>query len=147
MMEKRLSALRVGSMMLLVVWWMVISPATGCPSDGGRGCKTCIVNQMKFGCPTCVPILRCMARCLWGGSSRPNCVKKCDCGGGNPKLSDCKRCMSHCKCSCMAYQIQMHYVSIIPTNLLFPCNILILHHFNQLHFLPRSFAWFMLRIN
>ncbi|XP_015878661.3 uncharacterized protein LOC107414952 [Ziziphus jujuba] len=102
MMEKRLCALRVVPMMLLVVWLMMISPAKGCPSDG-RECKTCIVNQMKFGCPACAPILRCMARCLWSGSSRRNCIKRCDCGGGTPKLSDCKKCMSRCKCSCMAY--------------------------------------------
>ncbi|EYU33857.1 hypothetical protein MIMGU_mgv11b015169mg, partial [Erythranthe guttata] len=44
----------------------------------------------------------CMARCLWGGASRPNCTKKCDCSGGYPRLADCKKCLSQCKCSCVA---------------------------------------------
>ncbi|KAL5576332.1 hypothetical protein UlMin_018031 [Ulmus minor] len=97
-MEKKSSALAVAAMVLLVLWVM-ISPAEGCPYDGSK-CRECIVKQMKCGCPPCVPKLRCMARCLWGGTSKFNCINRCDCGGG-PKLSDCKKCMSKCKCSCM----------------------------------------------
>ncbi|XP_050368194.1 uncharacterized protein LOC126786415 [Argentina anserina] len=112
MEKKRRCALVVLPLMLLLMWQTALgevlaNPASGCgcqscPANGGE-CRTCIVNQMKFGCPTCVPILRCMARCLWGGSSRMNCTKKCDCGGGTPKPSDCKKCMARCKCSCMSF--------------------------------------------
>ncbi|KAJ0017520.1 hypothetical protein Pint_09698 [Pistacia integerrima] len=79
----------------------VMSPALACQSDRGE-CKDCVVDQMKYGCPKCVPLIHCMARCLWGGSSRAKCVNKCDCNGAKPRLSDCKECMSRCKCSCVA---------------------------------------------
>ncbi|XP_062014824.1 uncharacterized protein LOC133731477 [Rosa rugosa] len=111
-MEKRPSTFAVVPLVLLLLWPTVFPEVLACPTTGGgcrscpaKGgeCRSCIVNQMKFVCPRCVPILRCMARCLWGGSSRMNCVKKCDCGGGNPKLSDCKKCMARCKCSCISY--------------------------------------------
>ncbi|KAE7995289.1 hypothetical protein FH972_000107 [Carpinus fangiana] len=88
------------SMMLLMIW-SAISPAQACQASGGE-CRVCIVEQLKFGCPSCVPVIRCMARCLWGGRSRSVCVKRCDCNGGGPKLSDCKKCLSRCKCSCAA---------------------------------------------
>ncbi|KAL6197697.1 hypothetical protein ACLB2K_033303 [Fragaria x ananassa] len=111
-MENRPSTISVVLLMLLLLCPTVFAevlanPASGCgcgtcPANDGE-CTSCIVNQMKFGCPKCVPILRCMARCLWGGTSRMNCIKKCDCGGGTPKLSDCKRCMARCKCSCMSF--------------------------------------------
>uniref|UniRef100_A0A6N2K1W1 Uncharacterized protein n=1 Tax=Salix viminalis TaxID=40686 RepID=A0A6N2K1W1_SALVM len=99
-------------LMMLLMFSSMISPAlASCssggsgtkgsggtkPSDGG-GCKDC--HQMRC-CPTCVPILHCMARCLWGGSSRSKCITRCDCDGGKPTLSDCKKCMSRCKCSCV----------------------------------------------
>ncbi|KAK4259100.1 hypothetical protein QN277_005467 [Acacia crassicarpa] len=83
----------------LVVIVMLVSPVLGC-SPSGRGCKDCIVNQLKQSCPPCSPILHCMARCLWDGTSRSVCIKKCDCNNGYPTLSDCKRCMLKCKCSC-----------------------------------------------
>ncbi|GLT41357.1 hypothetical protein SLA2020_154280 [Shorea laevis] len=100
MEEKKLPSLALGLLLLLMLWFM-IPPGMACPSDGS-GCKECIVNQMKYGCPSCVPLLRCMARCLWSGTCRSDCIKRCDCGGGKPSLSECKKCMSRCKCSCMA---------------------------------------------
>ncbi|GMY36723.1 hypothetical protein FCV25MIE_31965 [Fagus crenata] len=93
------SKLAFMSMMLLMIW-LVISPVLACPPNGGQ-CKVCIVNQMKFGCPSCAPLLRCMAQCLWGGSSRYICVNRCNCNTGYPNLSACKTCMSKCKCSCV----------------------------------------------
>ena len=98
--NKQLSTM-AAVLMLLLVFWLMISPALGCPSDGSE-CKDCIVNQMRNGCPSCAPVLSCMARCLWGGASKSKCVKRCDCYGGKPRLSDCKKCMSRCKCSCEA---------------------------------------------
>ncbi|XP_038711508.1 uncharacterized protein LOC120005765 [Tripterygium wilfordii] len=86
---------------MIVLWSALMSPAVACPPDRSQ-CKDCIVDQFKYGCPKCVPVLRCMARCLWGGTSKGNCVKRCDCNGGKPTLSDCKKCMSRCKCSCVA---------------------------------------------
>ncbi|PON91353.1 hypothetical protein TorRG33x02_129160 [Trema orientale] len=98
-MEKRPSASTVVPIVVLLGLWLMMSPALACPYHGSQ-CKDCILKQMKCSCTSCVPVLRCMARCLWGGSSRANCVRRCDCG--SPKLSDCKTCMSRCKCSCMA---------------------------------------------
>ncbi|CAA0836516.1 Unknown protein [Striga hermonthica] len=70
--------------------------STGCPSDGSQ-CRNCIVNRLKTECPGCAPIMQCMAKCLWAGSSRPKCVKKCDCNiGGYPRLADCKKCLFQC---------------------------------------------------
>ena len=97
-MDKRQSA---SALTLLLLLWLITSPALACPYNGSK-CKDCIVKQLKCGCPSCGPVLRCMARCLWGGSAKADCVKRCDCGGG-PKLSVCKKCMSKCKCSCMVY--------------------------------------------
>ncbi|KAG2323701.1 hypothetical protein Bca52824_006429 [Brassica carinata] len=37
-----------------------------------NSCKTCMVEQTKYGCPKCGPVLGCMARCLWGGVFRGN---------------------------------------------------------------------------
>jgi len=88
-------------MLLIMIWSKVISPALACTPNGGE-CKVCIVEQFEYGCPLCVPVIRCMARCLWGGRSRSVCVKRCDCNGGSPNLSDCKKCLSRCKCSCAA---------------------------------------------
>ncbi|KAG5516324.1 hypothetical protein RHGRI_037142 [Rhododendron griersonianum] len=85
--------------LLLITVWIMSSPALGCASDGSQ-CRNCILDRFKYDCPPCVPILRCMSRCLWGGSARAKCVKKCDCNRGYPRLSDCKKCMSECKCSC-----------------------------------------------
>ncbi|KAH6795887.1 hypothetical protein C2S51_036873 [Perilla frutescens var. frutescens] len=84
---------------VLILWGVAAPPCAGCPS-GGRVCSDCIVRQMKSGCPGCVPLMQCMGKCLWGGASRSNCVKKCDCDGGYPRLSDCKKCVAQCKCSC-----------------------------------------------
>ncbi|KAF9679365.1 hypothetical protein SADUNF_Sadunf06G0007400 [Salix dunnii] len=102
-------------LMMLLMFSLMISPAlASCSSGGsgakgsggtkpsdGSGCKDCVLDQMKYGCPTCVPILHCMARCLWGGSPRSKCITRCDCDGGKPTLSECKKCMSRCKCSCV----------------------------------------------
>ncbi|XP_073154153.1 uncharacterized protein [Henckelia pumila] len=85
----------------MLVLWEMASPCLGsCYSNGGGDCKKCIVNQMKYGCPRCVPMMQCMARCLWCGTSRSRCIKKCDCGSGYPRLADCKKCLLQCKCSC-----------------------------------------------
>ncbi|ESQ35621.1 hypothetical protein EUTSA_v10009916mg [Eutrema salsugineum] len=66
-------------------------------------CKTCMEEQMKYVCPKCVPILRCMARCLWGGVSQRKCTTSCGCDTvAKPSLVECKRCVSRCKCSCAA---------------------------------------------
>ncbi|XP_048233059.1 uncharacterized protein LOC107262273 [Ricinus communis] len=92
------------SFSLLVILWLMICPMVlACGSGNGNACKDCITNQMKHGCPACAPILQCMARCLWAGASKAKCIKKCDCEGAMLTLSDCKRCMSHCKCSCASY--------------------------------------------
>lgn len=99
---------KIWSMLLLtMVLSAVLTEGMGCSSQEAKGkrssgCKECVVNQMKKGCPACVAPLRCLAKCLWSGSSRSKCVGKCDCYGGKPKLSDCKKCMSKCRCSCVA---------------------------------------------
>ena len=101
-MEAKKKAMGVQVQALLLIMLVVVaSPTLGCTPSDGRGCKDCIVSQMRNACPSCMPILHCMAWCLWGGSPRPNCIKKCDCNNGYPTLSDCKRCMSKCKCSCL----------------------------------------------
>ncbi|KAG6386875.1 hypothetical protein SASPL_152052 [Salvia splendens] len=86
--------------LVMLILLLVAPPCTGCSPSGNGGCRNCIVRQLKSGCPRCVPIMQCMGRCLWGGASRSNCVKKCDCGSGYPRLADCKKCLSQCKCSC-----------------------------------------------
>ncbi|OAY41050.1 uncharacterized protein LOC110623733 [Manihot esculenta] len=98
-MEKKLFRLPVLSMVVLIL--LMISPTMACPPQGTK-CEDCVLDQIKYGCQSCVPMLRCMARCLWNGVSRAECNKKCDCNGGKPTLSDCKKCMSRCKCSCAA---------------------------------------------
>ncbi|KAF7840557.1 TNFR/CD27/30/40/95 cysteine-rich region [Senna tora] len=99
--KKQAMVVQAQAAVALVVMLVLVSPVVlGC-SPNGRGCKDCIVKQMKQDCPPCTPILHCMARCLWGGTSRSVCIKKCDCNNGYPTLSDCKRCMSKCKCSCV----------------------------------------------
>ena len=89
-------------MMMMMVLWLVVSPAIimACPNEGSK-CRDCIAKQMKCECPACSPLLQCVARCLWAGTSKPVCVKRCDCAHSKPKLSDCKKCISKCKCSCM----------------------------------------------
>ncbi|KAE8715147.1 BAG family molecular chaperone regulator 5 [Hibiscus syriacus] len=106
--KQKLNSLALGMVILLMLWSSMATPALGCSSNGSgggsnkNGCKDCLVDQMKYGCPRCVPLLRCMARCMWGGASRSRCINRCDCNGGKPSLSDCKKCMSRCKCSCVA---------------------------------------------
>ncbi|KAG9144894.1 hypothetical protein Leryth_021302 [Lithospermum erythrorhizon] len=95
-MEKRVKGRYI--MCLLILLQMLLS-TQGCPSDG-KGCSSCITNQMKNNCPGCVPIMRCMATCLWGGNDKFKCIKKCDCNGGYPRPEDCKKCLAKCKCSC-----------------------------------------------
>ncbi|KAI3973837.1 hypothetical protein MKX01_030413 [Papaver californicum] len=91
----------VAAVVLLLAQSFVVTPSLGCStSKPNNGCKDCILDQFKYGCPACTPILRCMAKCLWGGKSQTKCTKECDCNGGKPRLSDCKKCMARCKCSC-----------------------------------------------
>ncbi|XP_057537564.1 uncharacterized protein LOC130815200 [Amaranthus tricolor] len=82
---------------LLISWFAVLTSA--CPNDSSD-CRDCILKRMKYDCPSCVTTLRCMAKCLWAGTSKTRCTKKCDCNDNYPKLSDCKNCMSKCRCSC-----------------------------------------------
>lgn len=110
--KKRIVSFQLQAQALLLVMMMVASPIMSCPPTDGRGCKDCIVNQMKNACPPCTPILHCMARCLWDGSSRPNCIKKCDCNTTYPTLSDCKGCMSKCKCSCVNYHLPHQIITL-----------------------------------
>ncbi|KAG4123948.1 hypothetical protein ERO13_D10G009100v2 [Gossypium hirsutum] len=86
--------------LMLLVMMMLSSMGSITAIAYGNGCKDCIVEQVRYGCPSCVPLIRCMARCLWGVSARSSCISRCD--GGKPTLSDCKKCMSRCKCSCVA---------------------------------------------
>ncbi|TYJ31839.1 hypothetical protein E1A91_A06G228300v1 [Gossypium mustelinum] len=106
MKMKKMHNLALGMAVLVILLSWMAFPALACSYNGGgnnnKGCKDCLSEQMKYGCPRCVPLLRCMARCLWGESSRSKCMKRCDCDGGKPTLSDCKKCMSRCKCSCLA---------------------------------------------
>ncbi|KAL2483928.1 hypothetical protein Fot_45372 [Forsythia ovata] len=95
-----LSKMAMVCILLLILWEMAL-PSMACPSDGTE-CSNCILNRMKSGCPGCVPIMQCMARCLWSGTTRSKCIKKCDCAGGYPRLVDCKKCLSQCKCSCLS---------------------------------------------
>ena len=99
--KRRLSTTTAAlSMLLLTVVLMNFPAAKACPSDGSQ-CRSCILDRFKSDCPPCVPILRCMAKCLWGGTTPgAKCAKQCDCNEGYPRLSDCKKCMSKCKCSC-----------------------------------------------
>ncbi|KAM7264289.1 hypothetical protein ACFE04_001972 [Oxalis oulophora] len=104
-MDNKFSLVSLVSMLMVISFMMMPRTVLACTADHNNdrsGCKDCIVDQMKYDCPTCIPILRCMARCLWGGSSKGKCISKCDCHGGKPKLSDCKTCMARCKCSCVA---------------------------------------------
>ncbi|KAK9084712.1 hypothetical protein Sjap_025123 [Stephania japonica] len=86
--------------MLMISSRIVILSEACSHQRANNGCKDCVSEQMKYTCPSCVPILRCAARCLWSGSSQAKCVMKCDCGGGKPRLLDCRKCMVRCKCSC-----------------------------------------------
>ncbi|KAL7213678.1 hypothetical protein ACSBR2_016242 [Camellia fascicularis] len=68
--KRRPSTISTISLLLLIMLSaLLISPAQACPSDGSQ-CKDCILDRLKSGCPACMPILQCMARCLWGGASR-----------------------------------------------------------------------------
>ncbi|CAI9086895.1 OLC1v1020818C1 [Oldenlandia corymbosa var. corymbosa] len=105
--RRRRSIGTVGVVVLLILMMLMATEMggvvviTACPSyDNGSGCSKCLANRFKNSCPACVPIMRCMARCLWRGTSRNLCVKKCDCNSDYPKLLDCKKCLSQCKCSC-----------------------------------------------
>ncbi|RAL44871.1 hypothetical protein DM860_003630 [Cuscuta australis] len=96
-----LKLLAFGSIIMILLWEMP-SASSAC-GGGGGGCRGCIVDKMMKDCPKCCPIMQCMSRCLWGSgwSARFKCAKKCDCNtGGFPRLSDCKHCLSQCKCSC-----------------------------------------------
>lgn len=114
MQKHHSSSLVITSTMLLILP-SLIPPVLGCPSDGTE-CKDCVLNQMKQSCPSCGPVLRCMARCLWAGKSREKCTKKCDCNGEWPKLSDCKNCMSKCRCSCISQTAESFYLSLYPVS-------------------------------
>ncbi|KAI4311933.1 hypothetical protein MLD38_036797 [Melastoma candidum] len=83
---------------VLVVPWA----ASACGDTSERTCRDCIIAQMKYGCPLCMAPVRCMARCLWRGTSRGKCSKRCDCHDGEkPRLSDCRSCLLKCKCDCL----------------------------------------------
>ncbi|KAK4788843.1 hypothetical protein SAY86_020162 [Trapa natans] len=60
---------------------------------GGRKCGECITVQMKFWCPSCSPILKCMAWCLWGGKSRWQCTKRCDWSSSSSNVSTTDLCV------------------------------------------------------
>ncbi|CAL0301123.1 unnamed protein product [Lupinus luteus] len=100
-MEGKKQTVAVQVKVVLLIMFVIASPSLGCTPADGSGCKDCIVNQIKNDCPTCMPTLQCMARCLWNGNSRSNCVNNCNCNTAYPTLSGCKRCMSKCKCSCV----------------------------------------------
>ncbi|AES64468.1 hypothetical protein MtrunA17_Chr2g0289811 [Medicago truncatula] len=98
--KKQKMAIQIQALSLIML--LMASPIMGwgCPRTNRRWCKDCIVNQMKKSCPTCYPVLHCMARCLWDGGFKTNCINKCNCYSCYPTLYDCKRCMTKCKCSC-----------------------------------------------
>lgn len=98
-MAKKVSLMAV---LLLFSLFVAIMQAQAYRS-GGTECSECISERMKYGCPSCTPVLKCMARCLWGGRSRALCMKMCDCSsnGGKVRLNNCKKCMSKCRCSCL----------------------------------------------
>ncbi|CAN8305434.1 unnamed protein product [Cochlearia groenlandica] len=102
------------SLLLVLLFTFLSTPKATGPAVRSRGgfcrhpssrnsCKTCISEQMKYTCPKCVPVLRCMARCLWGGVTQMKCTATCGCDtAAKPSLVECKRCVSRCKCSCAA---------------------------------------------
>nr|GMD86023.1 uncharacterized protein LOC109242719 [Ipomoea batatas] len=100
-MEGRSPQLIFACTLILLMLWEMPSLSSACDTYSG-GCRDCIVKHTMKDCPKCSTIMCCMAQCLWGGSSRSKCTKKCDCNGGYPRLSDCKNCLSPCKCSCSA---------------------------------------------
>lgn len=96
----------VGCMLMLpMILSEVALPSLACASDTSD-CSKCIVTRFKFNCPGCMSIMRCLAKCLWGGASRTKCIKKCDCNSDYPRPADCKKCLSQCKCSCSS-QLQL----------------------------------------
>ncbi|KAL4562977.1 hypothetical protein LXL04_027008 [Taraxacum kok-saghyz] len=101
--NKRLPFTTIMCLVLLVVY-TISSPTQACSTNGGD-CTNCIAKAMRKDCPKCAPIMRCMARCLWRNTPKSKCVKQCDCNtaGSYPRLSDCKSCLSQCKCSCAVY--------------------------------------------
>ncbi|PWA83887.1 hypothetical protein CTI12_AA158550 [Artemisia annua] len=95
--------LLVMCLMLLIMVWTMSSPTLACSSNDGN-CRNCIANAMRKDCPKCPPIMKCMARCLWANTPKAKCVKLCDCNTNTyPRLSDCKSCLSQCKCTCAVY--------------------------------------------
>ncbi|EOA36403.1 hypothetical protein CARUB_v10010850mg [Capsella rubella] len=99
------------SLVFLIILLLSISKVTAAAGSRGvcrhppsrNSCKTCMAEQMKYVCPKCVPVLRCMARCLWGGVTQKTCTTTCGCDtAAKPSLLECKRCVSRCKCSCAA---------------------------------------------
>lgn len=98
--ELKLASPLLLTVVLLISWSLVTSACSD--DDTATDCKGCILNRMKYDCPSCVRTLRCMAKCLWAGTPRIKCTKRCDCNEGYPRLSDCKKCMSKCKCSCVS---------------------------------------------
>ncbi|KAG7653994.1 hypothetical protein ISN44_As01g012110 [Arabidopsis suecica] len=96
------------SSLIILIILLLVSRAAATGSGGvcrhppsRNSCKTCMAEQMKYDCPKCVPVLRCMARCLWGGVTQRKCTTTCGCDtAAKPSLLECKRCVSRCKCSC-----------------------------------------------
>lgn len=101
--NKRVLPLRMVMCLVLLVVYTTMSSTQACSPNGGD-CRNCIAKAMRKDCPKCAPIMRCMARCLWANTPKSKCVKQCDCNTGSyPKLSDCKSCLSQCKCMCAVY--------------------------------------------
>ncbi|XP_058068728.1 uncharacterized protein LOC131218060 [Magnolia sinica] len=96
--------MRKGSILIayVVLMLLLVSSCFSCTTKD-NGCKDCILKQLKCDCPNCKSVLRCMAGCLWHGSSQVKCIKKCDSCKSGPRLSKCKKCMNECKCSCVTY--------------------------------------------
>ncbi|GAU29872.1 hypothetical protein TSUD_379620 [Trifolium subterraneum] len=99
-MKKQRMAIQIQALSLSIL--LMASPVMmlGCPPIFGRGCKDCIVYQMKTSCPACTSMLHCMARCLWDGGLTSDCINKCGCNTCYPTLYDCKKCMFKCQCNC-----------------------------------------------
>ncbi|KAL2932309.1 Plexin-B2 [Bienertia sinuspersici] len=71
--------------MLVISWVANLQASVASCSYDGSDCRDCILKQMRYDCPSCVTILRCMAKCLWGGTARSKCTNRCDCNDKFPK--------------------------------------------------------------
>lgn len=62
--KKRIVSFQLQAQALLLVMMMVASPIMSCPPTDGRGCKDCIVNQMKNACPPNWCMSKCKCSCV-----------------------------------------------------------------------------------